>query len=163
MKLLGLVTLLVIVAAVPSVYFYRQYQNANRKLANPTEYAQEEVRLIREKVGKLIELPPDEQPTIATVTDAARLAEQPFFANAQNGDKVLIFTNAKKAILYRPTANKIIEVAPVNIGPNQATPSASSLPSSGQAGQAPSAEREEARLTSSPSVTKTPTPTKGIR
>lgn len=116
--------IVLILAAVPSIYFYRQYRATQQKLANPTEYAQEEAKLIRGKVGKLIELPFDEQPTIATVTDAAKLAEQPFFANTQNGDKVLIFTNAKKAILYRPSTNKIIEVAPVNIGPNQATESA---------------------------------------
>lgn len=119
----GSVTALVVLAAVPSVYFYRQYRGAQQKLANPTQYAQEEAKLIREKVGKLMELPTDEEPTIATVTDAAKLAEQPFFAKAQNGDRVLIFTNAKKAVLYRPSTNKIIEVAPVNIGSNQETPS----------------------------------------
>ena len=36
--------------------------------------------------------------------------------NAKVGFKVLIYTQAKKAILYDPGANKIVEVAPVNIG-----------------------------------------------
>lgn len=126
-KIIGGLAALVILSAVPSVYFFNQYRTAQQKLANPTEYAKEEARSIREKVGKLIELPPDEEPTIATVTDAAKLAEQPFFARSQNGDKVLIFTNAKKAVLYRPETNKIIEVAPVNIGNNQASPSAQTV------------------------------------
>lgn len=117
-----LIALLVgIVAALPSAYFYTQYQKAQRKLENPTEFAREETKLLQEKVGKLLELPAGEEPTIATVTDADRLREQPFFANAQNGDRVLIFTNARKAVLYRPSLNKIIEVAPVNLGQN-ATP-----------------------------------------
>ena len=118
-KTIGLVVGLVLLASVPSVYFYRQYRTTQEKLAHPTQFAQEEAKLLKEKVGKLIELPVDEEPTIATVSDADRLREQPFFANAQNGDKVLIFTNARKAILYRPSTNKIIEVAPVNIGNNQ--------------------------------------------
>lgn len=59
---------------------------------------------------------PDERPTIATVTDKEKLSSQTFFAESQNGDKVLIFTQAKKAVLYRPSTNKIIDVAPVSIG-----------------------------------------------
>jgi len=41
------------------------------------------------------------------------LADQGFFKSAENGDKVLIFVNAGKAILYRPTLNKVVDVASV--------------------------------------------------
>lgn len=124
-KMLILLACVVTMAAlVPSIYFFNKYQKAQKSLQNPTAYAKEEAKQIKEKVGKLIELPQDEEPTMATVTDADKLREQPFFANAQNGDRVLIFTQAKKAVLYRPSSNKIIEVAPVNIGNNQATQSA---------------------------------------
>jgi len=119
-----LVIFLVIGASAPSIYFYKKYRSAQNALQNPAVYVQQETKLLKERVGKFIELPTDEEPTIATVTDADRLREQPFFANAQNGDRVFIFTRAHKAILYRPSTNKIIEVAPVNIGNNQATPSA---------------------------------------
>jgi len=30
-----------------------------------------------------------------------------------------MYSKAKKAILYRPSSNKIIEVAPINIGNNE--------------------------------------------
>ena len=71
------------------------------------------------KVGKLIALPTDEKPTVATVTDASKVKDQTFFQNSVNGDVVLIYTKAQKAILYRPSENKIVEVGAVNID-NQA-------------------------------------------
>jgi hypothetical protein len=67
-------------------------------------------------VGLLIVLPKNETPTIATVSDPSVLKNQAFFVDAKKGDKVLIYTNAKKAILYDPVIKKIINVAPVNTG-----------------------------------------------
>ena len=64
------------------------------------------------RVGKLMVLP-DEMPKIAQVTDSSKLESQKFFKNANNGDIVLIFTNASKAVLYRSQINKIIDVATV--------------------------------------------------
>ena len=90
------------------------------------EAAKEDVKQLIEKIGKLIVVPKDETPTVATVTDTEKLKSSPFFTNAQKGDRVLIYTTAKKAILYRPVENKIIEVGPISIG----TPSASLAPES---------------------------------
>ena len=74
-----------------------------------------ELKQIVAKVDNLIELPSDEEPTLATISDQEKLKNQSFFANAQNGDKVLIYAKAGKAILYRPSTNKIVEVAPINL------------------------------------------------
>ncbi len=87
--------------------------------------AQAEADKLVGEVGKLISLPSDEKPTIATVSDAEKVKSQAFFKNAANGDRVLIYTNAKKAILYRPSENRIVEVGAVNI--NQ-QPQASTAP-----------------------------------
>lgn len=57
---------------------------------------------------QLIELP-TEEPSLATITDIEKLKDQPFFQNAENGDKLLIYKNSQKAILYRPSKNKIID------------------------------------------------------
>lgn len=116
--LAGGVVILLILALSPGIYFYAKYQKAQELLKNPQQLARAEALAISDKVGKLMTLPTDEEPTVATVTDKEKLASQPFFANAQNGDKVLIYTKARKAILYRPSLNMIIEVAPVSPGPN---------------------------------------------
>lgn len=104
---------LVVVAGIVTLYFWNQ----NRALKQtPQRLAQEKVREVVELVGQLIVLPEGETPTVATVTDPERLRDQPFFAKSRAGDKVLIYTNARKAILYRPFEHKLVEVAPLNIG-----------------------------------------------
>lgn len=90
-----------------SVYFYLKYRKA---VTNPNVAMQDEVKDISEKIGKFMELPA-EIPTVATVSDKEKLQGQAFFANAQNGDRVLIYSKSQKAILWRPTTNKVIEVA----------------------------------------------------
>lgn len=97
------------------IYFYYQYHNSQQDLNDSVLGTQIETEKTLEKIAKMIELPA-EQPTIATVADVTKLKNQPFFLNAKNGDKVLIFQKAKKAILYRPSTNKIIEFGPINLG-----------------------------------------------
>lgn len=86
-----------------------------------TESAKEEVAKLVAKVSSLIAVPQDEIPTVATVSDVEKLKANAFFVNAKNGDKVLIYTSAKKAILYRPDEQKIIEIGPISIGTPSAT------------------------------------------
>jgi len=107
---------MLIVAAAPSYYFFNQYKNAQELLKNPNQIAQKEIKDIVEKIGKIYDLPKGEDPTLATVSDKDKLKETPFFLKAENGDKVLIYTKSQVAILYRPSVNKIIGVAPVNLG-----------------------------------------------
>jgi len=115
------VAVVVVLAAAPSVYFFRQYQAAQLRLNNPTEAAKQDAASTIAAISKFMMLPADETPTIMQVTDVSKLKDQPFFANAQNGDKVIIYTKAKKAILYRAVTNMIIDVAPVNIGSTAAS------------------------------------------
>ena len=108
--------LLLVLILVPSWYFYSQYQKALK--SNPTVKTLDEQKSNKElidKVGKLMILPTGETPTVATVSDLAKLKNNPFFAQAKQGDKVLIYLKAKKAILYDPLINKIIDVGPIYI------------------------------------------------
>lgn len=82
--------------------------------ANPQVLVQKQTDSLIGTVGKLMNLPTGETPTVAAVSDVAAAQKQsPFFANAQNGDKVLLYVKAGEAILYRPSTNKIILVAPL--------------------------------------------------
>lgn len=96
-------------------YFYNRFETLKN---NPEAIAEKETAKIIATVGKLIELPKDETPTIATVLKKEDLKDQIFFQNAENGDQVLAFSKAMKAILYRPSNNKIIEVAPLVLNPD---------------------------------------------
>lgn len=88
---------------------------ATQNFPVPDSQSEAEARLLTERVAKLIVLPSNEIPTVATVTDVNKLKDQPFFEKAINGDKVLIFTQAKKAVLYRPSTDQVIDVAPINV------------------------------------------------
>ena len=81
---------------------------------NPQALVQKQSDDIISKVSALMKLPVGETPTVAAVSDVAAAKQQsPFFANAANGDKVLLYVKAGEAILYRPSTNKIILVAPL--------------------------------------------------
>lgn len=114
-----LLTALVLLFAFTSFYFYNKSKVPTAEDLDKTSQA--EVLKLVEKIGKLIVLPEGETPTVATVTDLAALKDQPFFAQAELGDKVLIYSNAKKAILYSVLLNKIIEVSPLNVANNDTT------------------------------------------
>lgn len=111
-----LVIVLFIVALASSAAAFTFWSKTQNLKSNPQKATQNEIENLVSRVRELIVLPEDEQPTVATVTDPERLKDQPFFSKAKSGDKVLIYTNAKKAILYDPVQHKIIEVAPLNIG-----------------------------------------------
>ena len=111
------VILIAIVAVVFGAYFYYQWSLIRQ---NPQAVTEQEVTDLVAKVSKLIVLPTGEVPTVAVVSDPAALKDQAFFANAEKGDKVLIYAQAKKAVLYSVLLNKIIEIAPLNIGDQKA-------------------------------------------
>ena len=118
-KTSGLTTLLIIllvIATGAAVFFYRELAVVRQ---DPERVAQQETQALVDRVSQLIVLPEGEEPTIATVKDPEALRGQAFFAKAKVGDKALIYTTAKKAILYDPVANKILEVAPLIIGSSE--------------------------------------------
>ncbi len=107
--------------AVFGGYYFKKYQDLKKNPVSAEKAAQEEVDRTIAKVGKLYgSLPTDEKPSVATVSDKEQLKDQPFFDKAINGDITLIYSNAKLAILYRPSTNQIINVSSVTIQATQA-------------------------------------------
>lgn len=114
-------------SSIPSVYFYLQFKKAESRLGNPVLGAKDQVKGVITSVGKLIRLPTDENPTVATISNIDNLKkQQPFFANSKNGDKVLIYTKNKKIIIYDPVGNTIVDVGPLTI--TSATDTAQTTP-----------------------------------
>lgn len=103
---------LVVLGVGGSYYFYQKYSAIK---VNPNLEVKKEVDALISIVGELIELPKGEVPTVATILDKEKLKGQLFFAAGENGDKLLAYNVAMKAILYRPSTNKIINVAPIAI------------------------------------------------
>lgn len=77
-------------------------------LTKPKDQA--DISSIVNMIRQSVEIPSNETPTVATVTDQDKVRSQPFFASAQTGDKIVVFAQAKKAVLFRPSSGKIINI-----------------------------------------------------
>src|SRR5438477_9407585 len=78
---------------------------------NPFIVYQHKLQTMTQQVSKSITLPKDEIPELATITDRNLLPREPFFALAQNGDKVMMYKKHKLAVLFRPTTGQVITQA----------------------------------------------------
>lgn len=115
--------IIALVIAAAGVGFGVSQYNEAQKLKTPAGVQQandNEANALKAKVAILMQLP-NEKPTIATVKDITKLKDQAFFKDAQNGDKVLIFTAARKAVIYRDSTNKIINSGPIAVTSDQKT------------------------------------------
>ena len=149
LPLLGILVVLGI-ALAPSIYFYKKYQEAQKAATNPTESAQKEAEKLIAAVSKIMELPEGEVPTVATVSDEDKLKENQFLARAKNGDKILIYKDqVKKAIIYRPSTGKIVDVGAVSINEQQGqvagaeTDQTGSVPEQNKEGETKEPPKEE--------------------
>lgn len=124
--------LLALGAAGTGVYYYMQYQDLQNRVNNPNL----EVEEILAKAGKLIDLPVDEQPTVATVNNPEAIRDQPFFAKAKKGDRVILYSNAGIAVLFDDKDNKILNFGTINVGDAE-TPPAEGQTEEGQPQQFP--------------------------
>jgi hypothetical protein len=70
---------------------------------------------LMEKVGSLMILP-NEEPIIASINEAEALRkEQPFYNGVENGDQLIVFPKAQKAVIYSPSKNVIVNSGPFTI------------------------------------------------
>lgn len=94
-------------------YYYNQYTMLK---SNPSALSESQTKELMTDVGKLMSLPSDETPQVATVVNPNLVQEHTPFTQTQTGDIILIYKGIKRAILYRPSQHRIIDVAAVIIG-----------------------------------------------
>lgn len=144
----GFLNLLLIIGIIVTISLFawaeQQRRDAQQKLQQAaTELdelrksaetsGQEVANKVLEKLRTHIDIPTDPAPTVATIVDADALrGANEFYTPAENGDHLIITT--KRAILYDPDRDIILDVVPVAINqseqatPNQTTPTASPSP-----------------------------------
>lgn len=79
------------------------------------EAAAKTTEKIVNKTSALFELPEEEEPTVAQIQDRSKLEDQKFFDKAQNGDYLLVYEQARMALIYRESIDKLINVGPVDL------------------------------------------------
>lgn len=123
--LFSLLSIVTVVSLGVAIYSYTQVQSVKK---TATEGNPDGDQKMLHTIASAMVLP-DEKPTIITVTDREKLQDQEFFKKAQNGDKVVIFESIRRIILYRPSLQKIIDVAPLVFSGGQAASAPAQLAS----------------------------------
>ena len=125
------VLLLLLVLGVGGYFGYQTWQKtflpAPKADVNYDAPPQQVLGLV-ESVGRHIpNVPNNEIPTVATVSDLAKLSDQAFFQGAAKGDKVLIYTANKRAYLYRPSTDTVVKSGTIQmVGEKESTATATS-------------------------------------
>lgn len=114
----NLLIVLFVILAIGFAYYFIQYRKLSK---SPAEMAREKTEHVVKKVSQHVVVPNDPNTTLATVTDITKLKGQVFFADAKNGDQVILFPSKMIAILYRPSIDKIINIGPLSSSPDGAT------------------------------------------
>ncbi len=129
MRIKALLPVLLIVLVVLVVVLDTQRRSAQRELKNLTvrleqlqgnnEANQEKARDVVRMVQEIMDIDVSVEPTVATIVDVEKLRQNnPFYNKAENGDYLIV--TPTRAILYRESQNKILDVVPVQI--EQPTP-----------------------------------------
>jgi len=121
-KMLVTVVVIVLVALVVVLDIQRraaqtQLENLTvqlEQLQGNTQQNREVAQRIVRQVRRLITIPEDVEPTVATIVDIDTLRDRnPFYEKANNGDYLVV--TAERAILYDADENIIIDVVPVQV------------------------------------------------
>lgn len=112
-KLLIVVLALVFVGSI-GLNVKQYLDNKDLKKNPPQVSVEEENKRVLEAVAKLYKLPDEAPSDVGKITNKDELKDE-FFTDAQNGDYLLLFKNAKLAIIYRESEGRIIKSGPLII------------------------------------------------
>jgi hypothetical protein len=104
---------IVVIIAAAAVYIITR--NANTSAPNTTNTATSSAdAALLTKLSSVMLLPEGEDPVISTITDAQGLKQDaPFYQNTENGDKILIYIESGKIIIYRESENLVVNAGPI--------------------------------------------------
>jgi len=108
--------IILIVVIVVLAWGYYSKEKQLKLITDPNaqaQLAQQQVNDVVAQVGK-IALLPNETPQVLTISDAAAaIQQQPNLAGVTNGDEILLYVKAGKAIIYSPSRNIIVNILPI--------------------------------------------------
>lgn len=123
-KKIIIIAVLAIVTVVLALGYIKALSDI-RQLEDPEAQAEtdrKEIEEIVKRVSRHLFVPEEGLPLLATVVDAEALAsEQPFYRGVEIGDKVLIYAQTQRAIIYSPERDLIVNVGPVIVNNQDAT------------------------------------------
>lgn len=102
------------------VWQYLEAKSELNRYTDPVKAVEKESKDLVSQVGQVMVLPQGEQPVPAEVSDESRFANNPAFEGVKNGDKLLIYQEKRKVIIYRPSTNQIVNV--ITVAADQAVP-----------------------------------------
>lgn len=97
--------LLVVVASAGVLVWHNHFRQT------PSRQEKVNKQLVAEVAERAV-LPGGETPSVTTVVNKEKVS-QTFLADARNGDKVLLFFQAGKAVLYRPSTHQVVNIGPL--------------------------------------------------
>jgi len=69
----------------------------------------------KQAVSKHYILPTDEEPALLTVIKKEQVSSEYLRNKVEDGDKILIYKNNQKVMIYRPSIDKLVDVGPAAI------------------------------------------------
>ncbi len=76
----------------------------------------EEAKQLAEIVSKFVLVDKNQVPDIVTISDAETMVkQQSVFKGVVNGDKILVYVQDKKAIVYSPSRDIIVNILPITM------------------------------------------------
>lgn len=119
-KKVFLIIIVVLIVAGGAFYWFGLRKSAEAPMPK-------EVKVLLEKLQKHIILPTDEDPQISIIDDPVQATkDQPFVTGSQKGDLLIVYIKARKAIVYSPSRDIIINVGPISVNPDEVSPTAPS-------------------------------------
>ncbi len=112
------ITIIVVLLVFAAVLYFSVSADPNTALQanlnNPTQQAAEDKKVL-DQLKKIMLLPDNITPTMAIITDVDVLKKQQpaFFANAKNGERLIIYPDT--AIIFDPETNIIIKAGGIQI------------------------------------------------